>query len=313
MIATYSLPPEDWRKTRVFGWMAAFLHFDKLLQLPMMVACELGGLSYCDIIDAFLEAPEEEYPVIHSVRDVLRARSALDAAGRAGIRLFEGVAGHLLAGRRIHVHPAHRRPNSSRPSTRRPAGCCPACSTQSSAAARSRGEGGDRAQCRADVAAVPARRHHGAHALQYPRILRRPPQGRAGRRCAKRLRGSRSSAASPTIPTCSTGAARSCGGATRKAPISTSTGTSRLSRSSPDISETSRDQALALSAARLQRHSTSPSSASAHGASAGARPARHPMARPTMPCRAARCTRPSIAASPSTIRPASTATATARN
>ncbi|CAN7386077.1 radical SAM protein [Bradyrhizobium sp. LjRoot220] len=69
VIATYSLPPEDWRKTRVFGWMAAFLHFDKLLQLPMMVACELGGLAYRDIIDAFLAASKEEYPVIHSVRE----------------------------------------------------------------------------------------------------------------------------------------------------------------------------------------------------------------------------------------------------
>jgi len=70
VIATYSLPPEEWRKTRVFGWMAAFLHFDKLLQLPMMVACELGGLAYRDIIDAFLTASKEEYPVICSVREL---------------------------------------------------------------------------------------------------------------------------------------------------------------------------------------------------------------------------------------------------
>jgi radical SAM superfamily enzyme YgiQ (UPF0313 family) len=68
VVATYSLPPQDWRKTRVFSWMAAFLHFDKLLQLPMMVACELGGLSYCGVIDAFLEAPQEQYPVVHSVK-----------------------------------------------------------------------------------------------------------------------------------------------------------------------------------------------------------------------------------------------------
>jgi len=69
VISTASLPPEDWRKTRAFGWMAAFLHFDKLLQLPMMVACELGGLAYRDIIDAFLTASEEQYPVVYGVRD----------------------------------------------------------------------------------------------------------------------------------------------------------------------------------------------------------------------------------------------------
>jgi radical SAM superfamily enzyme YgiQ (UPF0313 family) len=66
VVSTYSLPPADWRKTRVFSWMAAFLYFDKLMQLPMMIACELGGLSYCDIIEAFLDAPEQDYPVIHS-------------------------------------------------------------------------------------------------------------------------------------------------------------------------------------------------------------------------------------------------------
>jgi radical SAM superfamily enzyme YgiQ (UPF0313 family) len=68
VISTASLPPEDWRKTRVFAWMAAFLHFDKLLQLPMIVACELGGVSYRDIVDAFLEAPAEKFPVVHSVK-----------------------------------------------------------------------------------------------------------------------------------------------------------------------------------------------------------------------------------------------------
>lgn len=68
VISTYSLPPDAWRKTRMFGWMAAFLHFDKLMQLPMMVACELGGLSYRDVIDVFLGAAKEEYPIIHSVR-----------------------------------------------------------------------------------------------------------------------------------------------------------------------------------------------------------------------------------------------------
>src|SRR5262249_18728043 len=73
VISTYSLPPEDWRRTRVFSWMAAFLHFDKLLQLPMMVACEIGGLSYCDIIDAFLDASlsaSEAYPVYRAVGEL---------------------------------------------------------------------------------------------------------------------------------------------------------------------------------------------------------------------------------------------------
>jgi radical SAM superfamily enzyme YgiQ (UPF0313 family) len=71
VIATDSMPRDDWRRTRIFAWMAAFLHFDKLFQLPMMVACEIGGLSYRDIIERFLEAPAA-FPVIRSVCELFQ-------------------------------------------------------------------------------------------------------------------------------------------------------------------------------------------------------------------------------------------------
>jgi radical SAM superfamily enzyme YgiQ (UPF0313 family) len=67
VIATDAMPEEDWRRTRVFAWMTAFLHFDKLFQLPLMVAHENGGLSYRRIIEAFLAAPQE-YAVLNEVR-----------------------------------------------------------------------------------------------------------------------------------------------------------------------------------------------------------------------------------------------------
>jgi radical SAM superfamily enzyme YgiQ (UPF0313 family) len=75
VICTDSMPPEDWRKARMFSWMAAFLHFDKLMQLPLMIAHEIGGLSYRDMFDAFLNAPPE-YTVLGEVR-ALFAREAL--------------------------------------------------------------------------------------------------------------------------------------------------------------------------------------------------------------------------------------------
>ena len=34
VIATAATPLADWRRTRVFCWMAALLHFDKLFQIP---------------------------------------------------------------------------------------------------------------------------------------------------------------------------------------------------------------------------------------------------------------------------------------
>jgi radical SAM superfamily enzyme YgiQ (UPF0313 family) len=67
VIATDSMPPEDWRRSRMFSWMTAFLHFDKLFQLPLMVAHEMCGISYREIIEGFLN-PGSGCEVIDEVR-----------------------------------------------------------------------------------------------------------------------------------------------------------------------------------------------------------------------------------------------------
>ena len=36
VIETISMPAAMWRRSRVFSWMAAFLHFDKLFQIPII-------------------------------------------------------------------------------------------------------------------------------------------------------------------------------------------------------------------------------------------------------------------------------------
>lgn len=69
VVSTDSMPPEDWRRARIFSWMTAFLHFDKLFQFPLMIAHEIGGLSYRDMIEAFLQAPGD-YEVLKEVREL---------------------------------------------------------------------------------------------------------------------------------------------------------------------------------------------------------------------------------------------------
>jgi radical SAM superfamily enzyme YgiQ (UPF0313 family) len=64
VVATASMPRADWRRTRAFGWMTAFLHFDKLLQIPLIVAHEMSGLPYRDAIEAFLEAQSARWPLL---------------------------------------------------------------------------------------------------------------------------------------------------------------------------------------------------------------------------------------------------------
>src|SRR6185369_9621650 len=42
VIATGALPRADWRRARVLAWITALLHFDKLIQVPLVLAHELS-------------------------------------------------------------------------------------------------------------------------------------------------------------------------------------------------------------------------------------------------------------------------------
>lgn len=72
VVGTYSMPKTDWIKTRVYSWMMAFLFFDKILQIPMVLSHVGFGLNYRDIVNAFLNVDEESYPAIHSINEFFR-------------------------------------------------------------------------------------------------------------------------------------------------------------------------------------------------------------------------------------------------
>ena len=56
VVGTHSMPKEEWVRTRAFGWMIGLLHFNKILQIPLMVLHEEYGLSYRELVEFFLEA-----------------------------------------------------------------------------------------------------------------------------------------------------------------------------------------------------------------------------------------------------------------
>ena len=109
VIATVSLPPADWRRTRVFCWMTALLHFDKLFQIPLILACGIGGHLLPRHDRGLHGADPEEFPVIAEINAFFEQRGAIDPAGRLGVRLLEGISRHLLAGRRVHLRQADGR------------------------------------------------------------------------------------------------------------------------------------------------------------------------------------------------------------
>jgi radical SAM superfamily enzyme YgiQ (UPF0313 family) len=69
VIATGTTPREDWAKTRAYCWMVALLHFDKVFQIPIILARELTGVPYLEIFDLFGEGDLSDCPTLKGVRD----------------------------------------------------------------------------------------------------------------------------------------------------------------------------------------------------------------------------------------------------
>jgi radical SAM superfamily enzyme YgiQ (UPF0313 family) len=75
VIATASMPRDQWRKTRAFCWMTAFLHFDKILQMPLIVLHELADIPYDQIIEAFMDVDANSSPLLADIRDFFLAEA----------------------------------------------------------------------------------------------------------------------------------------------------------------------------------------------------------------------------------------------
>ncbi len=48
--------------------MTAFLHFDKVMQIPLIVLHDVCGVSYRDLFEAFLEERADRFPIISEIK-----------------------------------------------------------------------------------------------------------------------------------------------------------------------------------------------------------------------------------------------------
>jgi radical SAM superfamily enzyme YgiQ (UPF0313 family) len=67
VVATAAMPAAEWRRTRVFCWMTALLHFDKLFQIPLILAHGISGISYRGMIEAFMAADQRHFPLLAEI------------------------------------------------------------------------------------------------------------------------------------------------------------------------------------------------------------------------------------------------------
>ncbi len=75
VVATSAMPAADWRRTRIFCWMTALLHFDKLFQIPLILAHGISGISYRDMIEAFMVADARRFPMIAEINVFFEAEA----------------------------------------------------------------------------------------------------------------------------------------------------------------------------------------------------------------------------------------------
>lgn len=80
VIATASMPREDWVRVRTFSWVCGFLHFSKVLQIPIVLVHELAGVSYRELIELLSEGnfgSPDEFPILDKIRQffIEKARS----------------------------------------------------------------------------------------------------------------------------------------------------------------------------------------------------------------------------------------------
>ena len=97
VVATSTMPRPEWVRTRAFGWLTALLHFDKVLQLPIVVAHRATGVSYRRILESFSEGDLSAWPVLERVRQFFRDYArAIQNGGPEYVR--RNNSGNLLAG-----------------------------------------------------------------------------------------------------------------------------------------------------------------------------------------------------------------------
>lgn len=62
VVSTDAMPEEDWRRAKVFAWMADFAYFDRVLQIPLLLLHRRHGWPVHEMLEVLVESDPELYP-----------------------------------------------------------------------------------------------------------------------------------------------------------------------------------------------------------------------------------------------------------
>lgn len=77
VVATASMTRDDWVRAKSFAWMVELLHFNRVLQIVFVTLANSYPLDYRALIEAFLDADAEEFPVFSEINEIF-VRKARD-------------------------------------------------------------------------------------------------------------------------------------------------------------------------------------------------------------------------------------------
>jgi radical SAM superfamily enzyme YgiQ (UPF0313 family) len=69
VVGTNTLPEADWVRVRVFSWMMALLHFDKVFQIPLVILQDATSLPWHQLVEIFTGEGVSRYPTLKRIRD----------------------------------------------------------------------------------------------------------------------------------------------------------------------------------------------------------------------------------------------------
>jgi hypothetical protein len=75
VVGTDAMPAEDWRRAKVFAWMADFAYFDRVLQIPLLILHAQLGVPLHELIERLIEADPDEQPVLAGLLGALRDKA----------------------------------------------------------------------------------------------------------------------------------------------------------------------------------------------------------------------------------------------
>ncbi len=75
VIATGSMPREDWIRARRLAWTTGLLHFDKLLQIPLILLREVCSLSYRELLEVFAAGDLSNFPNLRAMQEFFTGKA----------------------------------------------------------------------------------------------------------------------------------------------------------------------------------------------------------------------------------------------